>query len=64
MSSKHIVPHAKMAELTADQLDGVCGAIIIVGGKVPQSGDGTVLSYGGPASSNPILSRFGHLHAI
>jgi len=64
MPRNHIVPHAKMAELTKDQLDLVCGGIIIVGGKVPQSGGDTVLSYGGPAPSNSVLGRLGSLHAI
>ncbi len=64
MPRNHDVTHAKMAELTTDQLDIVCGGIIIVGGKVPEMGDSTVLSYGGPALSNPILTRLGHVHAI
>jgi hypothetical protein len=57
-------PQANVSELTADQLDMVCGGIIFVGGKVPQNGNDTVLSYGGPAPSNPILSRLGNLHVV
>jgi hypothetical protein len=61
MSDTRTRPQATAAELTADQLDLVCGGIIIVGGKVPSGGDATVLSYGGAVPPGVLLGGIAHL---
>jgi hypothetical protein len=64
MSGNHIMPHADATELTADQLDAVCGGIKFAGGKAPVSGDVTLLTYGGAVPTSTILGQIAHLPVI